>query len=116
MLTRAQILEAQKLKTQTVPAPEWGGEVIVKELTSTERLELFDIIAAKSGGLTEREQNLLFGALFVCRTAVDDKGKRIFEDEDAETLMLKNEKTLTLVANASGKLNGIGTAEEIAGN
>ena len=114
MLTREQILAAQELKTDTVEAPEWGGTVIVRELPAAERLAFFaDLEALK--GTDERQNNLLASALFVCRTVIDAEGKRVFQDEDAEPLTLKNEATLQTVANKAAELNGI-CAEKTAGN
>jgi hypothetical protein len=116
MLTREQILKAQELKTETVNAPEWGGDVIIRELTSAERLDYFAALSRFADVADDRGRNLLNTALFVCRVVVDDKGNRLFTDDDAELLAAKNEKTLERVANKAAILNRIIAPEDIAGN
>ena len=49
ILTREAILGAQDLKRQTVAVKEWGGEVILTELTADRRLE-FEKLLPKDGG------------------------------------------------------------------
>lgn len=116
MLTRDAILQAQTLKTETVTVPVWG-EVIVSEITSADRIAFSrDVVAAqKREGVGDR-LNVLCMAMLACRCVVDEAGARVFRDEDAEILTLKNYETLSAVYAAAAKLNGIGTAEERAGN
>lgn len=116
MLTREQILTAQKLRTETVDAPEWGGTVAIKEMTSTERLDYFSALSRFEVETDDRKRNLLNTALFVCRVAVDANGERLFDDDHAESLAAKNEKTLNAVANAAAVLNRIIPAEETLKN
>ncbi len=80
-LNRDQALAAQKreLKRETVPVPEWGGDVIVRELSAKERDEyeastvkrrgkvveqnlanLYDV-AARLSGITKADEEELAG-------------------------------------------------------
>lgn len=116
MLTREAILAAQQLKTETVTATGWGGEVTVRELTAVDRLDFFSALEKITEAETDKKRvDLLASALFVCRTVVDEQGCRMFSDDDAELLIQKNEATLNRVANVAGVLNGIIPAEQTAG-
>jgi hypothetical protein len=44
ILTREKIIERDDIKRRRVHVPEWGGDVIVKELTGEERSRLDEII------------------------------------------------------------------------
>lgn len=115
MLTRDAILQAQKLKTETVPAPGWGGDVIISEISAPDRLTLFRDYQSLAG--SEQEKDLAAMAMLVVRCIVDGEGKRIFSDDDASLLMAKNLDTLRQVFAAASALNGIGGAkEDIEGN
>ena len=37
VLSKEQILQADDLKTETVEVPEWGGDVLLRELRGRER-------------------------------------------------------------------------------
>ena len=50
-LTRDEILGADDLKTESVKVPEWGGTVLVRELTGAERDE-WEASVVKTNGTT----------------------------------------------------------------
>lgn len=103
-LTRAAILDADDLKTSTVPVPEWGGEVIVRMLNGAER-DTFDalIMASKEGkGLV---------AHLVAVATIDEKGERLFTEEDIPALQKKSGAALARVYGAAMKLNRLGAAD-----
>ena len=63
ILTREAILGAQDLKRQTVAVKEWGGEMILTELTADRRLE-FEKLLPEDG---EEEAIWLLLVAFCCR-------------------------------------------------
>ena len=58
ILTRDEILESEDLATETVSVPEWGGSVIVRALTGTER----DAYEAEGPGAMVAAGNSAFSA------------------------------------------------------
>lgn len=117
MLTREAILNAQRLKTDSIDVPEWGGVVNVRQLTALERFAFFDALDELSEGEdNKRKKDLNASGLFVCWTVVDEKGERLFQDSDLDALIASNAHVVERIATHAGKLNGIGSAEESAGN
>ena len=56
LLTRSQIVEQQAaLKTQEEPIPEWGGSVLVRELTAIEVSQLGISVFAGSGSVSSSD-------------------------------------------------------------
>lgn len=116
MLTREQILKAQELKTKVINVPEWGGEIVLRQLTSLDRFSFFEQLESLNEGKSKREQDLIASALFVVWTVMDGEGSRLFSDDDLPTLMASNPQVIERVAAQSGALNGVTSAEEAAGN
>ena len=111
ILTRAQILEAQDLPTETVAVLEWGGEVLVRGLTGTERDALEASMIDKKGKTTEvRLQNLR--AKLVSMSVVDEHGNRVFSAEDVEALGKKAAVALERVFEVARRLSGL-TSEDV---
>lgn len=76
MLNRESIL-ARKLKTKTVPVPEWNGQVVVRALSAPEYLDLVAKLKDDTGRAVY---------WWIVRATFDETGKRIFADEDVATL------------------------------
>ena len=116
MLTREQILKAQELKTKTVNVPEWGGEIILRQLSSLDRFSFLDELEKIKETKDGRDKDLSASALFVVWTAVDKKGNRIFHDSDVDALTASNPQVIQRLVSHCGKLNGFESAEDAAGN
>jgi len=103
ILTKDAILNADDLQTETVSVPEWGGEVLVKTLTGTERDEFENSI------LGDKEKpditNVRAKAVSLC--VVDPEGKRIFSAEDVLKLGGKNSRALDRVFAVFQRINGM---------
>jgi len=107
ILTRDEILRAEDIKTEKVPVPEWGGDVLVRTLTGTERdrIEAYMVenrIKGKGRGLNY--ENLR--ARLVVSSAVDEKGARLFKRTDIETLGQKSAAALDRVFEVAQRLSG----------
>jgi len=102
MLTREQILQSDDLPRETVPVPEWGGEVQVRTMTGTDR----DAFEASLIGKEGRLENVR--ARLVSLTLCDESGSRLFSDGDIAALGGKSAKALDRVFAVSQRLNGIG--------
>ena len=105
ILTREAILGAQDLKRQTVTVKEWGGEVIVTEMSAARRLEFEKRLPA------DGDDNLVW-PLLVLFCAVDEAGQPLFSPDDMEALKEKNGKLILRVGRVALKLNRIGGAQE----
>lgn len=117
ILSRDAILAASDLPTETVPVPEWGGDVIVRALTGAERDEyevaMGDALRAKTGG------SINMRARLVAMTLVDESGQRLFNHEThVVRLGDKSGRALDRVFEVAQRLSGIGPAarDAAAGN
>lgn len=110
ILTKEQILAADDLPRESVEVPEWGGEVLVRALTAGER----DAFEAE---LTERrgkqiEVNLRDVRAKLCSRAIcDGDGKRLFTDQEVQTLAAKSASALTRVFEVAQRLSGLTGAD-----
>ena len=103
MLDKKTILGAKDLPTEAVDVPEWGGQVIVRTLSGLEKN------VWESGNLVGNKVNLRNMTARLCAICiVDEKGKRLFSDADAESLGRKSAKALERVFDVAQRLNGMG--------
>lgn len=109
LLNRNQILEAKDIKTEIVDVPEWGGSVMVKLLTGTERDQLEASVIDDKGKF--KKDNVR--AKLVLKCAVDEEGKPLFQPADLEAIGSKSSSALDRIFSAAQKLNRMG-AEDIA--
>ena len=111
MLTRDQIQQAQDLKTETVAVPEWGGDVIVSEMTGFARDGFEQSIAGVDGG--KRDLSNLRARLLV-RTLVDEAGIRLYADDEIGLLGNKSATVLDRLFAVAQRLNVLGAEHEAA--
>ena len=106
MLTKEQILQAQDLPRETVPVPEWGGDVLVRTMTGAER----DSWEAET--VQEQAVNRInLRARLCARCIVDEQGGRLFTDKDAEALGAKSAAALDRVFTVAARLNALSKAD-----
>jgi len=106
-LTRDQILAAPDLKTESVPVPEWGGEVLVRMMTASERDD-FEAKLFVGEGEKRRVNQKDFRARLCAIVLVDDKGERLFKVDDVELLGRKSAAALERVFEVAQRINGLG--------
>lgn len=101
-LTKEAIFAAQDLKTESVSVPEWGGDVLVQTLTGTAKddIERGCFEDNKSGKINVR-------ARYVAACIVDEKGNRLFTEQDIEALGRKSAKVLDRLFDKASELNAI---------
>ena len=119
--TRSAILESNDLNSVKVPVPEWGEEdccVWVRTLTASERDGFESSMIEQRGGKSKATTLQNIRARFAVLTVVDEEGKRIFDDNDAEELGKKSAQVVDRLFSAAQKQNGMSAedVEEIAGN
>ncbi len=107
MLTREEILEKTSLKTESVTIEEWGGDIIVSEMSAGARDAWEQSIREKdaSGNIVSPRAKLI---LF---TVVDEMGARLFKDSDVEAIGRLSSASLEKACVVAMRLNGLGTDE-----
>lgn len=113
LLSAADINAVQDAVSETVPVPEWGGEVIIKAMTGTERDE-FEAEMWKSGKLDRRN----YRSRFLVRVLVNESGTRIYTDAGAADLGKRNAAVIERLYDHAGRMSGLGdeVQEETEGN
>jgi hypothetical protein len=106
LLTRDAILQAEDLPKELVLIPEWNGEVYVRALTGAERDAFEQSIVEQKGKSTKMNLSNLRAKL-VALTVVDEAGKRIFSDRDAELLGQKSAIAINRVFEVAQRLSGL---------
>ena len=114
LLSKDAILSADDLKQETVPVPEWGGDVIVRCMTGKER-DTWEaqILAARDDIAKLGNVRATLCALCIC----DESGERLFSDSEIETLGGKSAAALDRIWDRARALNAITQedAEELEG-
>lgn len=105
-LTKQQIIEAKDLPLETVHVPEWGGEVDVRGLSGADRDSFEDETVKFNGG--ERVVNVInLRARLCARCMVDEKGERMFSEDEVAELGRKSGAALARVFAAAQRLSGL---------
>lgn len=102
ILTKEQILSAQDIKTVTISVPEWGGEVIVRSLSGTERYRLMSAIYKAGKNTVENVK-----VAWVAASIIGEDGKQLFTEADIDALGNKSAIALDRVAEQVEKLNAL---------
>ncbi|MEU4168859.1 phage tail assembly chaperone [Streptomyces sp. NPDC026665] len=121
-LSRDSILEASDIQTETVPVPEWGGDIILRGLTG-EELDAYQASRRQIRNAGTKEQEVVFvqdnaRATLLVKCIVDEDGNRVFTDRDAGLLGMKNGKVLDRLFDIASSLSGLSEEdqEEMEGN
>ncbi len=107
MLKREEILSKTSLKTEKLTIEEWGGDVMVSEMSGAMRDGWEQSIREKdpSGKLISPRAKLI---IF---TVIDENGERIFKDDDIEAIGKLSSSTLEKICLTAMRLNGLGSEE-----
>ena len=104
-LTKEQVLAA-RLKTEIVPAPELGGEIVVSELTGLEadRLDQAESPLTASGKVEFQWAGHRARWIMACCRGADDK--RLFDDEDLSVVSALPASLMNRLLAAAKRVNG----------
>lgn len=105
-LTRDQIIQARGEHQEEVNVPEWGGTILVRELTAAQ----FDavgteLVRADGTADTRKAQNLR--AKLCAMTIIDQEGHQLFTTKDIEMLGAKGTGVIDRIANVVMRLSGL---------
>lgn len=104
-LKREEILSKMDLKKEAVLVEEWGGEVLVSEMSGASRDAWEQAIREKDA----QGQFVSARAKLILFTVVDEKGQRLFKDEDLPEVGKLSSFALEKLCVVSMKLNGLGS-------
>ena len=82
LLSKEQIFAAQDLQSIDVDVPEWGGQVKVKAMSAIDRINF------EKCQKDMHESELILQIVLL--TCVDDKGERLFSNDDLVQLQQKS--------------------------
>ena len=105
ILSKDAILAADDLPRETVNIPEWGGEVLVRTMSGTDR-DAFEASLLEKDGRMENVR-----ARLVALTLCDLQGDRLFNDSEIAALGRKSARALDRVFSVAQRLNGIGVEQ-----
>lgn len=119
-LSADDILGADDLKPEPVAVPEWGGSVLVRGMSGTER-DRFEsaMLADNMKGLAKDKAMENYRARLAGACMVDSDGKRLFRsDAEVKRLGTKNAQALTRVVEVASRLSGLtdSDVDELTGN
>lgn len=106
-LTRDEILGADDLKSETVKVPEWGGNVLVSELTGAER-DAWEASVVKTNGEKVTVDHSNMRARLVALSIIDKDRKKLFTEKDIVALGKKSARALDRVVSSAMRLSRIG--------
>ena len=101
-LTKEQILAIDDLTTEVLEVKEWGGSIIVRTITGTERDALEASISNDDGG--KNMENLR--AKLVVMSVVDEEGNKLFTMKDLNAIGAKSARVLSKVFTVAMRLSG----------
>ena len=102
-LTKKDFLKERELKTEIVPIPEWNGEIIVREMTGTERDEFDEfVLNSQAEGKVKALRSVVVS---IC--CVDEEGKRMFTNLDVPDLQKISSKITMKISDVALKLSGM---------
>jgi hypothetical protein len=106
LLSKDMILKADDLVTEEVSVPEWGGEVLLKSLTGTQR-DAFEDSTVDQRGQNQKMNLVNLRARLLSLCIVDENGRRMFTDVDVFELGGKNAKVLEKLFDKARSMNGM---------
>jgi hypothetical protein len=96
-LDRKSILAADDVRKEKVSVPEWGGDVYLRVLSGTDRDRFEESYADQK----MKAFRLRFLLLALC----DEKGERLFSDDEADVLGRKSSVVINRLFEAGWKIN-----------
>jgi len=110
-LTREAILEMNDIEIWEGEVPGWpGGKARVRGLTARERDAYEMSFIDKDGKVNAKLKDVR--ASLVVKCLIDEKGNRLFKDNEAEILTKKSAKAVDFLASKARELSGISREEE----
>ena len=108
MILGRDVLITPILRRREIAVPEWGGTVVVRELSLTEATELSRL------DVTNRDDQMKAAALTVKFGWIDDRGVQVMHpDDELGLLMQQSVGVLTRIATAIADLSGMTSSVDL---
>ena len=112
LLSKAQILAADRRKSRDVDVPEWGGQVRLREMSGDER-DAWEAETFQPDAQGQTQLNTLqVRSRLLLRCLVDAEGRRLFIDDEVARLGCLSASTLQKLYTEAMALNQL-RAEDI---
>lgn len=110
-LSRNDVLQAEDFETMPVEVPEWGGTILVRELSADEVEDIgFGQMDSKGNRDLRKAKGLR--VKIISWAAIAEDGTQLFNRGDVEKLAKKSSRAVGRVFDAIQKLSGIAIEEE----
>lgn len=109
VLNRDLILQALDLKREVVPVPEWGGDVILSELSAADRIKF-------GAAMGNEDDQQVFVARALTWFIVDEGGDRVFTEGDSGVLAGKSLPVLQRLWDVAAQLNAMKADDDAVKN
>ncbi|URL59623.1 hypothetical protein IM816_05870 [Luteibacter flocculans] len=119
LLTKDQILAADRKKHEDIEVKEWGGTVRLQELSASDRdLWEAEAFTVAPDGASAKFNPKHARARLVVRCLVDETGRRLFTDDEVAALGSLSASTMQKLFNKARALNAITNSDikELEGN
>lgn len=116
-LSKDQIVAAEDREVRSVPVPEWGGEVLLKTMTGTDRNAYENSLIRMQGDVAVPNMANA-SAKLLARCLVDEDGERLFSEAEIHELGQKSASVLSRLSEVAQEMNGLTeqAVEEAEGN
>jgi hypothetical protein len=108
-MNKAEILEEMELKTETVKLGK--GEMIVSEIGAADYIRLWTKPDFRMDDDPDRVDMSKFTPALIAYSVVDEKGNRLFTDEDIPNIASWPQGRFTEIAQIARRLNGLGAVD-----
>lgn len=109
VLSASDILAVDDAVTRTVPVPEWGGDVVIKAMTGTER-DAFEASLWVNGKMDRSN----YRSRALVKVLVTEGGARLFTDVQATDLGKRNAGVIDRLYDIAGALSGLNDEDQAA--
>jgi hypothetical protein len=110
-LSRTAILSKTELATEVVDVPEWGGQVVVRELTGAERDAWEGAFLDPETRDVKTDYMVNARARLVALAVVDEDGERVFHDEDVEKIGKLSGAALDRIFSVASRMSGLSRSD-----
>lgn len=105
MLSREELLKGIFLRQESLDIPELGGRVILQEMSAPDYLTYQKFLQEDAPEKGQVNMQTAYAKMAV-RGIVDEKGERVFQDEDVSHLARMPYRILGPIAEAFTRVNG----------
>src|SRR5690242_9774883 len=118
ILSADDILAADDVEIREVPVPEWGGAVLLRGLSGTDRDAYEASLTMQRGNETVPDPRNMRAKLVGRAIVKDDRKTRAFNDQQINALGHKNGAVLDRLFEQVAEMSGLasGAVEDAAGN